>query len=298
LHDWYYVRPNCNPDDGQLGVDYFLSEEDAIVYYLKHSGKRVNKGKPSESDSGMLRASTETKSHKSTPSPHRDRYERKPLWQALQKDGWRAVSAGKYNKLHDWYYVRPNCNPDDGQLGVDYFLSEEDAIVNYSYLKHSGKNMTKSENGDKSTDRRSSRAKVPSEPKGSQGADYDGLQTPADCRTKPQDPAIPLLPSPDKSFRSPNSTSSDLYEWNTLWQMLHRVGWTCVKAGKYNPLHDWYYVRPGRNPGDASSQLGRHYFTCESDVIDFVKRLDKENTSGKKSRKCMGIMLRAFEEEA
>jgi len=124
----------------------------------------------------------------------------------------------------------------------------------------------------------------------------DSLQTPADCRTQPQDPAIPLLSSPEDDS---STTSSELYEWNNVWDLLQRAGWKVIKAGKFNLLHDWYYVRPNRNPGDSQCVLGRHYFTSQNEVIEFVKSVDEKQSSGKKgkaTRKSMGVMLNAFEE--
>ena len=87
-----------------------------------------------------------------------------------------------------------------------------------------------------------------------------------------------------------------MYEWHNLWPALERAGWRCIKAGKYNPLHNYYYVRPNRDPGDENCVLGQHYFDSQDDVISFVKNEDE----GKKnaSRKSMGVMLGAFEEVA
>jgi hypothetical protein len=119
--------------------------------------------------------------------------------------------------------------------------------------------------------------------------------TPQDRKTKPQDPAKPLLSSAESCFSQSSSSSDDYYDWNNLWSVLQTAGWTCVKAS--NPLHDWYYVRPNRDIKDSRNKLGRHYFTCPDDVIDFVKTLDEKD--GKQSRKSdIGGMLIAFEEEA
>ena len=67
-----------------------------------------------------------------------------------------------------------------------------------------------------------------------------------------------------------------------------------MKAGKYNPLHDWYYVRPGRHPGDETCKLGADYFTSEKDVIEFVKFHDENESAGELEKK--SVMLEAFEE--
>ena len=104
------------------------------------------------------------------------------------------------------------------------------------------------------------------------------LNTPPDCRTKPQDPAIPL-PSSAESC-SPSSKHNS-YEWSSLWPLLETAGWQVMKAGKYNSLHDWYYVRPSCDPGDEKSKLGMDYFTSENDVIEFVKVEDEKESSGK-----------------
>jgi hypothetical protein len=55
-------------------------------------------------------------------------HEKRACWHDLKKEGWRAISAR--NKLHDWYYVRPNCDPSNtnSKLNEDYFLNEGDAL--------------------------------------------------------------------------------------------------------------------------------------------------------------------------
>ena len=271
LHDWYYVRPKCDPGDesSKLGVDYFLSEEDAIKW--------------SKTSSSQTIASSRS-------TPPKDPFEKRTRWQALLKDGWRVISAGKYNKLHDWYYVRPDCDPGDesSKLGVNYFLSEEDAIK-WTNISRQGSvvkptpKLSKNQSGARK-----------------EKASSDGIFTPADCQTKPQDPAIPLLSSPDKSISGQDD--DDFYEWANLWPTLQKAGWRCIKAAKYNPLHDWYFVRPNRDPGDNECKLGKHFFTCPDDVINFVRLLDKNDCGGckgkKKFRESNGVILGVFEEEA
>ncbi len=96
------------------------------------------------------------------------------------------------------------------------------------------------------------------------------LSTPQDCRTRPQDPAIPLLSSPESCS---SSSRYDVYEWRNLWPALERAGWRCIKAGKYNPLHNYYYVRPNCDPGDEDFVLGKHYFDSQDDVITLALRM-------------------------
>ncbi|KAL7458073.1 hypothetical protein ACHAWC_011099 [Mediolabrus comicus] len=217
--------------------------------------------------------------------PRPDPYTWKNLWPALQKDGWRVVKAGRYCVLHDWYYVRPNCDPGDGssELQVDYFLSEEDVIAfskqsNYFDVSEESESQGTEESGQASPALENAKPSL------------NGPSTPQDRKTKPQDPAKPLLSSAKSSF-----SQSSHYEWSNLWPILQAAGWFYVKAS--NPLHDWYYVRPNRDPKDERAKLGRHYFTCPSDVIDFVKGLDEKD--GKQPRKSdVGGMLMVFEEEA
>lgn len=194
---------------------------------------------------------------------------------------------------HSWYYIRPNCIPGDGssKLGVDYFLSEEDAIesavgrLTIAKLQQSVSNQEiKSANSNT----------IVKATTNSANENDLLLRTPANCRTKPQDPAIPLLSSPECSSES----ECDPYEWGFLWARLMQVGWTRVKAGKYNRLHDWYYVRPGRDPGHESTELNRHYFASQDDVIAYAKQMDEDRLSGKKARKSMGVIGGAFEEAA
>jgi len=47
-------------------------------------------------------------------------------------------------------------------------------------------------------------------------------------------------------------------------------GWTSVIAGRSNPLHNWYYVRPGCSVKEGT--LGVDYFPEEVDAFDFAKK--------------------------
>ena len=42
----------------------------------------------------------------------------------------------QYNKLHDWYWIRPGCTVENGEMGVDYFESTEKVI---EYLQQPAK---------------------------------------------------------------------------------------------------------------------------------------------------------------
>ena len=209
------------------------------------------------------------------------------------------MSQCRVSAFCSWYYVPPNGNPGDkaSKLGVDHFLSEEEAIKNASRWRSNAGTADASQG--KGVENPA--AEVPVEEAGNLAATDgdDPLRTPRDRRTKPQDPALPLPSSPaSKSHMSPSSRT-DPYEWQHLWPLLQKYGWAVVKAGRYNSLHDWYYVRPRRDPGDAASQLGRHYFARAEDVVRFVRSMDNgEGGSSRKSRKSIGGVLAAFEEAA
>jgi hypothetical protein len=223
----------------------------------------------------------------------------KVLWPQLKEKGWTCVKAGKYNRLHDWYYVCPGCDPGsaDTKIGEHYFLSEQDVVdfVKASDWRPKAASVKeiaapspatneaprKDDNTSKHT------AKLPTSNDGNP-------QTPLDCKTKPQDPAIPLPASPESSIAS----DDDSYAWDNLWPRLHLAGWRHMNAAKYNKLHDYYYVRPQRDPGDANTQLGRHYFQTKEEVIQFEKMREENEGKSKVARESMDVMQTFFEKEA
>jgi hypothetical protein len=349
MTDYYYVKPGCKVKGGAKGRDFFVLEEDVRRFATRNYGWRGSGGcierssnaapgggvdgrkrgnstsdgivlenKRQKGEDQQVAATSSNVNSSLRSQPAVDPFEKRAVWQALQREGWKAISAGRYNKLHDWYYVRPGCDPGDGtsKLGVDYFLSEDAAIEfagrsavipsastqmvdEEQQPKASIQAVTEPCNGTKkSNEKHQVRGRmheinhllIVSKTAGS-GTPAGPLNTPPDCRTKPQDPAIPL-PS---SAESCSSTSRhDSYGWSRLWPLLETAGWQIVKAGKYNPLHDWYYVRPGRHPGDEMCKLGADYFTSEKDVIEFVKFHDENESAGELEKK--SVMLEAFEE--
>jgi hypothetical protein len=233
------------------------------------------------------------------------------LWSELQQDGWQVKRAGKVNPLHDWYYIRPGVvipGDADAKLGEHYFLGPGEVM---DFVERTGwKSEAHDKNGETAalfeTAKSPAAVSSPDSKKGSTpkhhaavGSSFnnngDDPQTPLDCQTKPQDPAIPLPPSPESS---PCSTDSDdPYAWHNLWDKLKLAGWRQVKAGKINKLHDYYYVRPGRDPSDEDCILGRHYFQSREDVIQYEKACE-ENEAKKSVRESMDVMQATFEKEA
>lgn len=321
MTDYFYIKPGCKIKGGVVGRDYFILLEDVQRFATRNygwnggklSGSTVN-NKPSmkkhhQHDDVAVMPSTQPRQSFSLSTnkaePPSNPYEKKAQWQDLQSKGWRAINAGRYNRLHDWYYVRPCCDPGDGEskLGVDFFLCEEDAIeaaktsdnIPAGTPQQRKEKKEEEEEVEKGGQQQQQEVAAATSPIRSarKGTPAGPLSTPQDCRTRPQDPAIPLFSSPESC--SPSSRF-DMYEWHNLWPALERTGWRCIKAGKYNPLHNYYYVRPTRDPGNKECVLGKHYFEAQEDVISYVKGEDR----GKKdaSRKSMGVMLGAFEEVA
>lgn len=118
--------------------------------------------------------------------------------------------------------------------------------------------------------------------KTSKPASTSCLVTPHHQRTKTVDPGIPVAPSTGKesvTSRDSEGTIMEKLPWKHMWDSLKRRGWSCVKAP--NPLHDWYYCRPGRTIKNGT--LGTDYFKDTSEVMNFVieeeKKTAEEHTS-------------------
>jgi hypothetical protein len=62
----------------------------------------------------------------------------------------------------------------------------------------------------------------------------------------------------------------NFYVFNSLWILLKRIGWTCVRATK--KWHNWYYVRPSCSIQNGA--LGVDYFAETADVIRFCQERD------------------------
>ena len=78
--------------------------------------------------------------------------------------------------------------------------------------------------------------------------------------------------TPKKQEQAKRSKFSSPPESPFNWKDLKAVeGWTYIPATKYNRLHDWYYLRPGVDPGHPDSIEGQHYFLNEQDAIEYAR---------------------------
>mmetsp|Transcript_5113 Transcript_5113/g.11266 ORF Transcript_5113/g.11266 Transcript_5113/m.11266 type:complete len:607 (+) Transcript_5113:307-2127(+) len=231
------------------------------------------------------------------------------VWEKMLNSGWYC----KYGSglMLDYYYIKPGKNVKNGTEGVDYFTQVKDVQLfakknygwkgktknpqsksNFESMTSSGRKRRGSQgnttNAEPTSRKRSklTKAAAPSatgrkdrpqsQTKKSKMTDdkfTSAFTTPRDRKTKPQDPAAPLLPTPPTT--GSDSSASSFYDFQNLWPRLQKYGWRLINAGKYNRLHDWYYVRPNFDPGDASAVLGEHYFTSEFEVIQYAKAADK-----------------------
>ena len=313
LHDWYYCMPGVNHRDHKkfiLGFHYFLCPEDTMAYLAKREEREkappmeVPAGaewlcdsqglmqipgpydEPHDSSKPRDPAKPPASSAGSSPADGGDSYNFKCLWPRLLAAGWKHCKAGRVNPLHDWYYCRPGANPAEAGsvLGVHYFMSEED-VVAYARSRDGAESDSADARGPAEFDAKARSAEAEegearaaasgtAEKAAKSGGDGGGETdpfTPSDCRTRPQDPAMPLASAPGSSA----SDGSDFYNFKSLWPRLQTAGWRHCKAGKVNPLDDWYYCRPGVNPAEDGSVVGTHYFLSEEDVVAFVRRCDE-----------------------
>ena len=207
------------------------------------------------------------------------------VWAEMQQAGWHFMTGGKPYK-----YIKPgrNSRPAESQEGQDYFTTLADlqqfAQDNYGWVgPHHGQrngapkvpNQNEEINSD--TDTRTARTVV--------SRSTVGITTP-NQKTKPQDPGAPLYSeADDASCSSDSDISSDAdryHPWAPFWKELqHSFGWRVVKAR--NPLHDWYYIRPGRDVD--TGEPGVDYFLSTADVIAYHQKEDEKDAAQRRKRK-------------
>jgi hypothetical protein len=143
VNTWYWVRPGVNllSDDAHINVDYFAKPTHAMAWLMEQEHPILLQNNCSDSiapaqptperrtqpqDPGKPLCSASSAS--SDESDGMTRFQWNTLWRRLKEFGWTSCNAGKYNKLHSHYYIRPGKTVSTGTLGVDYFLSDKDVI--------------------------------------------------------------------------------------------------------------------------------------------------------------------------
>jgi len=195
------------------------------------------------------------------------------VWSKMKELGWRK----KITKSGNDCWVFPGASRSNGVHGEDYFNTMEElkdfVRREYGWSGSTNKTTTAGNKRKKDDDRIWGRPKK-------QATSTTVVSTPPNQKTKPQDPAAPRLDSSDDDDDE-SEHEEDQYNWKVLWNKLKAAGWTAVRAGRYNRLHDWYYVRPRRVV--AEGEIGIDYFHTPSDVIDFVRYQDEQDLLAKKS---------------
>jgi len=199
-------------------------------------------------------------------------------WSDLQVEGWAVKSAGKYNKLHDWYYIRPGFSPSKGNLGEHYFLNEREAVdyakkqLEYTVRKNSSPSVT----SESSVQIKSSLSPSPHQADNifENNSSLDNVELSSKkiqiTRQKKlgdiEEGSICSKPS-ETAYQSPKK--------EVTWKSLQlKEDWR-VKKARGNVLHDWYYIRPGFSPSIDTS-LGEHYFLNEFDAVKYAEEHHEE----------------------
>jgi hypothetical protein len=195
------------------------------------------------------------------------------VWQRLRQAGWKK----KHTKSGNVCWVFPGASRSCGIHGKDYFntLQELQDYVRreYNWKGNSTSTTSAAVVQQEPTNKNHKRNREPEPSKRIWGRAPNQQQatvvsTPQNQKTRPQDPAKPLL-------SSSSSEEEDNYTWKPLWDSLKKKGWTAIGAAKYNILHDWYYVRP-RCSVDTGT-MGVDYFHDPTDVIDFIRAQEERN---------------------
>jgi hypothetical protein len=158
LHNWYYLKPHVQYDktkniNGEIGVDYFLSEEQLLKYLeenreilspanstsssmsvessLREDASPANSTSSSMSVESSLREdaspansplseqSSEQEAESEddmdfTPEKQEKEYNFKYVWGYLKAKGWKHINAT--NPLHNWYYLKPNVDHSKSEI--------------------------------------------------------------------------------------------------------------------------------------------------------------------------------------
>ncbi|KAL3945385.1 MAG: hypothetical protein SGBAC_000518 [Bacillariaceae sp.] len=201
------------------------------------------------------------------------------LWKKfLEPAGWTMPSAPP---PIDFHYVRPGRSVAKGIEGEDYFIST-DAVVDFcanvdeyqsssseSEVSPDARNQARAIHSAMDTDDDES-TKLPPE------TDDDGstvFLTPRDQRTKPQDPAEPLV----AESTSESESEEDRYHFNVLWHRLKdEDGWIWMHSK--SQFESYWYVPPSSLPtikedvhAWKSMTKGIDYFAEDADLVEYIK---------------------------
>ncbi len=154
------------------------------------------------------------------------------MWSKMQDDGWSTVHGGA--DPYKLYYLRPGLTKIQGAYGRDYFF--EDDVRQYAAENYGWKGPRGGPRKQKICISEEKPAK----------------------KMKKKSKVKNLKPSPQSPI---------------FWEDLKEIeGWRVVKAARYNCLHDWYYIRPGKSPSSRDAKLNQHYFMTERDAVNYAMK--------------------------
>ena len=266
LIDYFYIKPGKNAIGGTEGMDYFVAEEDVRAFVEEKYGWHD----PERQDSTIIQEGTRAAKTRL-----------KPANPTSQKR--KSKSESKKPAVR-----RKIMSP------VNSTVQEASVVLKNKLIRKQSRDAKKKENKTaKKSSKKALKLKRSSPPDRIWGAVstakkykvHEGC-TPVGQSTKPKDPGLPLLSTgSDKTASSLSSVDSEIYYYfPNLWKRLKKTGWKVVKATKSNPLQDWYWCRPNRNPHSPETQLGVDYFDSPEQVVAYQKKMDEKDRKVKMSK--------------
>lgn len=258
-------------NDGQVDMDMMEQDDDDDHYCLTQPSPVVGPETPTTSETSEQQSYYSPPEIHGTPIRQNDSWD--DTWDKMRHSGWDWVARS--NLADDYYYVKPGGSIKNGVEGEDFFTSmqhvQEYARLNYDWqggedyyegsaaLSYSSSTGKQDYSIGKSKKRKSDKGRVWGREKKKKGK-YQAKQE---------------SKSPEMDHVEESEDEEDnFYVWNILWDLLKSAGWKAIRAR--NPLHDWYYVRPGKVA--MTGNIGEDYFLSPEDVIQYARSIDLQRS--------------------
>lgn len=79
------------------------------------------------------------------------------------------------------------------------------------------------------------------------------------------------------STQNSRRSEDEFYLFKNVWAHLKDEGWQCVRAHR-NPLTDWYYIRPDKDPKTGAT--GTDYFSSPEEVVQWARSVNYRKQVG------------------
>ncbi len=302
------IEDDASAVESQFGDDddVCVEEDEELVFDdgLKNEAKKIRPKSNKSINSKIKRKRDKNTSRKDSKKATTNRYKRrriwgkapqsalknkerspmvklnfKGVWEELKTKGWTHITAR--NKLYNWYYLKPHVQYDkkgiDGEVGVDYFLSEEQLL---KYLEGNREILSPASSSSSSVSVESSLREDLSPHRGTSSSISDESSLKEDASLANSSPGSVS----DQSSKQEADSEDDMdftpekqekeYNFKYVWEYLKTKGWKCINAT--NPLHNWYYLKPNvdHSKSKISGDEGVDYFITESDLLQYVKEND------------------------